>query len=525
MRRFILFSIAITLSLVFHNCGQVGNSLESSDVNISLDSLVVAPFFQSYPELKKYEKELVEIYRDYNYNFIWFDNKGIVEYANSLYSKVIDIEDEGISSTFPYQTNIDNVFNENINNAHKDPDAELLLTSLYLFYVDEVYKGIDNKSTTNIGWLLPRKKVNYTTLLDSIISDNKLQHKDSLTLFSQYYKLRNALKRYRGIEENGGWVQIELEQGVKSYKPNDSSKVIQQIRERLYITSDIKQNNLSPIYDAELVDAVKVFQLRNGFKADSLISLENINAMNITVSERIKTIIVNMERCRWILPETFNANKFIFVNIPSYKLSLIDSGKIALESPVVVGDSMTKTVIFGGKMSYLVFSPYWNLPKSIIEREVIPGIKKNKNYLKSHNMEWNNGQVRQLPGKNNSLGRVKFMFPNSNDIYLHDSPAKNLFNKEDRAMSHGCVRVGKARELAMIILKDDKTWTPQKIDAAMNAHQESICGLKSKIPVYIGYFTVWVDEQGQINFYKDVYERDERLASLLFYKPITSIHL
>lgn len=106
MRSFILFSIAITLSLVFHNCGQVGNSLDSSDVNISLDSLVVAPFFQSYPELKKYEKELVEIYRDYNYNFIWFDNKGIVEYANSLYSKVIDIEDEGISSTFPYQTNI-----------------------------------------------------------------------------------------------------------------------------------------------------------------------------------------------------------------------------------------------------------------------------------------------------------------------------------------------------------------------------------------------------------------------------------
>lgn len=225
-----------------------------------------------------------------------------------------------------------------------------------------------------------------------------------------------------------------------------------------------------------------------------------------------------MERCRWISPEIFKANKYIFVNIPSYNLSLIDSGRLALESPVVVGDSMTKTVIFGGKMSYLVFSPYWNLPKSIIEKEVVPGIEKNKNYLKTHNMEWNNGRVRQLPGKNNSLGLVKFMFPNSNDIYLHDSPAKSLFNDENRAMSHGCVRVGKAKELAMIILKDDKKWTHEKINAAMHAKEETICVLKHKIPVYIGYFTAWVDEMGQISFYKDVYERDERLAALLFYR-------
>lgn len=238
----------------------------------------------------------------------------------------------------------------------------------------------------------------------------------------------------------------------------------------------------------------------------------------MTVGEYIKTIVVNMERCRWISPEVFNAEKFIFVNIPSYRMNLVQDGLIEFDSPVVVGESMTKTVIFGGKMSYIVFSPYWNLPKTIIENEVVPGMKKNKNYLKSHHMEWNNGEVRQLLVKNNSLGLVKFMFPNSNDIYLHDSPAKSLFKKEDRALSHGCIRVGKARELAITILKDDEDWTPEKIDAAMNAGEESICSLKRKIPVYIGYFTAWVDEQGQINFYKDVYERDERLAALLFYK-------
>jgi len=133
-------------------------------------------------------------------------------------------------------------------------------------------------------------------------------------------------------------------------------------------------------------------------------------------------------------------------------------------------------------------------------------------------MEWNIGQVRQKPGPKNSLGLVKFMFPNTNDIYFHDSPSKGAFKRENRAVSHGCVRVAKARELALKILEDDETWTPEKIDEAMTAGKESICSLKSKIPVHIGYFTAWVDEQGEINFYKDIYERDERLAGLLFYK-------
>ena len=520
MRKLILFSlaIAIMIPLIFQSCKPKGNSSNNSVSDIPLDSALIAPFFKTYPTLKKYEKDLVEIYRNYNFNYIWFDEKGIVEYANSLYSKVLDIEDEGISSTFPFQRNIDDIFKDNIKNAREHPEAELLLTSLYLFYVDEVYKGIDHKTTKNIGWLLPRKKVNYTTLLDSIISDYKLLNEDSLVLFSQYYKLRDALKQYRAIEQNGGWIPIELEKDHKAYKPNDSSKVIQQIRDRLFITGEIKQNSQSNIYDAELVDAIKIFQLHNGYKPDSVILTEHIEAMNVPVGEYIKTIVVNMERCRWISPEFFKAEEFIFVNIPSYRMNFIRGGNTEFDSPVVVGDEMTETVIFAGKMSYIVFSPYWNLPKSIIEKEVKPGIEKNKNYLKSHNMEWNNGEVRQLPGKNNSLGLVKFMFPNSNDIYLHDSPAKSLFNKEDRALSHGCVRVGKARELALLILKEDKGWSPEKIDAAMNAGKESVYTLKSKIPVYIGYFTAWVDEQGQINFYKDIYERDDRLATLLFYR-------
>jgi murein L,D-transpeptidase YcbB/YkuD len=237
--------------------------------------------------------------------------------------------------------------------------------------------------------------------------------------------------------------------------------------------------------------------------------------MNIPIGVRIKQIIVNIERCRWISPEFAKAKEFIVVNIPSFKLDLVRDGKNEFESSVIVGKNVTKTVIFSGKLSYIVFSPYWNLPVSIINKEVKPGMAKHKNYLETNNMEWNNGQVRQKPGKNNSLGLIKFIFPNADNIYMHDTPAKSIFADESRAFSHGCIRVEKPRDLAVEILKDDPNWTPEKINAAMHAGKESTYPLKSKIPVYIGYFTTWVDDRGEIDFYNDIYGLDERLAKLL----------
>ena len=520
MRKLVFYSVSIVIlvSMVLQSCSDKKTAPVHSVSDIPLDSSHVAPFFKSYPELSKYKEELNAIYRNYDFHFIWFDQEGIVTYGNSLYEKVQNIQAEGISSTFPYQKEIDSIFEENFTNAQGHHNADLLITSLYLYYVDQVYKGIDDKSTKNIGWLLPRKRVAYTDLLDSIISDQQLQSEDSLTLSSQYYRLRGALKHYRAIELDGGWIPIELEKNHKGYKPNDTSAVIQQVRNRLFTTGELKNNNENFIYDAELVDAVCSFQMHNGYKPDSLISPALIKSMNITVEERIKTIVVNMERCRWISPEFFRAEDYITVNIPSFTMNFIQEGKMAIQSSVVVGKSMTKTNIFTGNMSYIAFSPYWNVPNSIIEKEVKPGMAKNANYLKSHNMEWNGGKVRQLPGINNSLGLVKFMFPNSNNIYLHDSPAKSLYEKDDRARSHGCIRVEKARELAIAILEKDGNWPVEKVDSAMNAGKENIYTLNHEIPVYIAYFTAWVDDQGKINFYKDIYKRDDRLAALLFYK-------
>lgn len=182
----------------------------------------------------------------------------------------------------------------------------------------------------------------------------------------------------------------------------------------------------------------------------------------------------------------------------------------------VVGKSVHKTVIFNGKLQYVVFSPYWNVPSGIMKNEVLPGIRRNPNYLKNHNMEWNGKTVRQRPGPANPLGKVKFLFPNQYDIYLHDSPSKGLFNEDTRAFSHGCIRLADARALAIYLLRNDPAWTIPNIDREMNSGKEKWVTLKDQVPVFIAYFTAWVDSQGRLNWRKDIYNRDERLAATLF---------
>ncbi len=483
--------------------------------NLPFDSNFLNTFYRVFPELTRYKKEVVQVYRAHDYHYIWFDNSGVVEFGISLYNKAVDLNSEGISSQFPYQEDLDGVFGIDEELSLTSTETEIMLTNLYLFYAEKVINGVDEDSTMAIGWLLPRKQLSYTGLLDSIMLNPALLNRDDSALFIQYYKLRDVLKRYREIEKKGGWNTIDLDPKLTSYKPGDSAKAILQIRERLFVTGDIKQNNGSNLYDDELVAAVERYQLRNGYNSDKLIFPKHIREMNVPISERIKKIIVNMERCRWISPGFSRAQEYIVVNIPSFKLTMVRNGKNEFESPVVVGATMTKTVIFSGMLSYIVFSPYWNLPQSIINKEVKPGMKRNPHYLEKHNMEWNNGQVRQKPGKNNSLGLVKFIFPNVDDIYMHDTPAKSLFEREKRAFSHGCIRVGRPRDLAIEILKDDPAWTPVKLDAAMNAGKESTVVLKKKIPVYIGYLTAWVDMKGNINFYDDIYEMDDKLAELM----------
>lgn len=480
-----------------------------------IDSITITEFILKYPKWKNYQQAIIDLYKKSNNSPIWYPTKERIELAEVLYAKVNHMEEEGIKSKVPYKTILDSIYKKGSKHSSTTTEQELFTTGMFLYFIDKKYLGVDTKTIKDINWYIPKKNISYDALVDSI-AKNPYKVNESKLLIDQYFRLKEALKKYSAIEKKGGWSKIELDPEKDKFQLGDSSKTIGQIRERLFVTGDLKKNSKSNIYDEELENGIQKYKKRNGFLLEKDITNKHIQEMNVPIQDRIKTIILNMERCRWISPEMSTFKERIIINIPSFKLYYIRDGKTRLESNVVVGKNTNKTVIFSGMMSYIVFSPYWNVPPSIINKEIKPGMARNKNYLAAHNMEWNNGNVRQKPGPRNSLGLVKFIFPNSNNIYLHDSPAKGLFNNETRAFSHGCIRVGRAKDLAIAITEDDPKWNSSKIEKAMNSKTETHYVLKNKIPVYIGYFTAWVNDAGEINFYKDIYKRDDKLASLLF---------
>ncbi|MCP2026707.1 murein L,D-transpeptidase YcbB/YkuD [Flavobacterium sp. HSC-32F16] len=483
----------------------------------TIDAASINSFYKKYPKLKKYQKDVEDLYLKKEYKTIWYDDKSVSEFGALLYHKVGLLSEQGIKAEMPYMDLVDDVFNENVSNKLPQTDTELLLSNMYVFYASNVYSGVDPQTLKKIGWFLPTKTISYDRILDSLMGDPNRLNKDENLLFGQYYKLQDVLKRYRNIEKDGLWKKIEIDEAnFKELKPLDSGKVIQQIRERLFVVGDLKENSKSQYYDQEMMDAVLKYKKRYGLKLNYAFTKEQIDQMNEPIGNRIRTIMLNMERCRWIPAKLAKADEYVMVNIPSFRLIYVKNGKYDLVSDVFVGTRMTETVIFSGNIDRIVFSPYWYVPSSIIQNELKLKMAEDKNYLADHNMEWNGGHVRQKPGPQNSLGLVKFMFPNPNDIYLHDTPAKSLFEFEKRIFSHGCINVKEAKQLALEILKDDPDWPVDKINNAMSGEKETTCMLKNKIPIYIGYFTAWVNDEGEIGFYPDVYDRDKSLDKLLY---------
>ncbi|MEO6176554.1 MAG: L,D-transpeptidase family protein [Flavobacterium circumlabens] len=484
---------------------------------VTLDSVALNQFFKKYSKLKKYKNEVSDIYKKRGFKSIWYGEKNITEFGHLLYQKVNVLKDQGIEKVMPYKDDIDAIFNESSTEKPSQTETELLLTNMYVFYASNVYSGVDPATLKKIGWFLPTKTISYARILDSLIVDSSRLNEDDNLLFSQYYKLQAALKKYRKIETDQLWQPITIDAATyKDLKPFDISNTVKDIRQRLFVVGDLAQDSKSDVYDEELMAAVLNYKKRYGLKLNYTLTKEHIDQMNEPISKRIKTIMLNMERCRWIPAKLTKAEEYIMVNIPSFRLIYVKDGKYDFTSDIFVGTRMTETVIFSGDMDRIVFSPYWYVPTSIIQNELKLQMASDKNYLAEHNMEWNGGRVRQKPGPKNSLGLVKFMFPNPNDIYLHDTPAKSLFDFEKRTFSHGCINVKEAKGLALAILKNDPDWPADKIDTAMSGEKETTCMLKKKIPIYIGYFTSWVNDDGEISFFPDVYERDESLDKLLY---------
>jgi murein L,D-transpeptidase YcbB/YkuD len=328
----------------------------------------------------------------------------------------------------------------------------------------------------------------------------------------QYQLLKKHLLRYYELEKQHDWKAIVPKEKV--LRPGDSSASIQQIRLRLQRLGDLLSVDSNTRYDDSLAVGVVRFQKRHGLAEDSAMGPAFFQQLNISPSVRIRQLLVNMERLRWVPAET--PPDYLLVNIPAFQLFVFKNDSLDWSMNVVVGSTAHNTVIFRGDMKYIVFSPYWNVPRSIVRNEIEPALRKDSGYLRKNNMERYAGGIRQKPGPGNALGLVKFLFPNQYNIYLHDTPAKSLFARDRRAFSHGCIRLEQARQLAEYLLADNPKWTKEEMEKAMKAGKETWVTLEKTIPVFIGYFTAWESSEGLLHFRDDIYGHDRKLAARLF---------
>jgi murein L,D-transpeptidase YcbB/YkuD len=275
---------------------------------------------------------------------------------------------------------------------------------------------------------------------------------------------------------------------------------------------DLPQGPRDDEFDDTLVDGLKHFQDRHGLAVDGIYGTKALAELNVPLSKRIEQVRLGLERLRW-LPRTSTGRR-IAVNIADFKAYVFDDDRVTFETRAVVGKLFHETPMFTGRMTYIVINPYWNVPSSIARKELLPKAKADPGYLARNHFEYDGTSIRQRPGPWNSLGRFKFMFPNPHNVYLHDTPARTLFNEADRAFSHGCVRLEKPAELAELLLAE-QGWTAQRIRAAVQTGVETVVNLDKPIPVYISYITAFLGADGLLHFRRDVYGRDKRLLDAL----------
>lgn len=326
-----------------------------------------------------------------------------------------------------------------------------------------------------------------------------------------YQRLKEALATYRRIAASGGWHPIE---SGPTLKPGGTDRRVPALRRRLAASGDLADGAAGggEQYDATLVAAVNAFQDRHGLPADGVIGASTLVALNVPVGARIEQIRATLERCRWVMNDL--PDRFVLVNVAAFQLYFAEHGQLKWNTRVVVGTPYTKTPIFRADMKYVVLNPTWTVPASIVRKEILPGMRRDPNYLAKKRYKQINGQFVQSPGERNALGRIKLMFPNPHSVYLHDTPSKSFFNETSRTFSHGCVRVQKPVELAALALNDPE-WGTAALEAAIATGKTRTIMLKEPVPVLIFYWTAAVDADGRVTFSPDVYKRDPGIIRAL----------
>lgn len=487
-----------------------------------LDSNLLFSYFQTNDVSPNTQKEVLAFYNHRDYQFAWFNQCGMISasasFDNLLSNYQNEFEDPSLHNVI-LETMIHAAM-ENEEEFLKDwtqvTKLEILLTVSFFKYADKVYGGIVG-NTTKLSWYIPRKKKDYKILLDSLVFSNS-HYTFVEPLNPIYAKLKRKLIEYKKIDKSGIYPIAVIDKNKLVLGDTDRGLVA--IKKQLLILGDIKIMDTNSIFTNSLAAGIQNFQLRMGLSQSGIIDQKTLAQLNKPISDRIKQIVLNLERLRWI-PSEMPSN-FLLVNIPEYKLHVIEKGKQVFDMNVIVGKAMNKTVIFEGTISSIVLNPYWNIPNSIVQKEILRLIDRDPNYLNKNNMERiyniesNTYVYRQKPGDKNALGKIKFLFPNHYNIYLHDAPAKSLFEATNRAFSHGCIRVADAKKLALYILNKQEFWTDERLTTELSTNEEKPIAINPTIPVYIVYFTTWIDHSGAIQFRNDIYGLDKQLEIELF---------
>ena len=490
--------------------------------------------------------ELIQFYAERAFAPAWIGNQGPLPAARDLLDVLKRADQEGLRPEDYRVTTIQRSLDElarpqalaNPRAPSELAELDLLLSDSFLTYGEHQLRGRVRPETLYLQSRAIADDDHVDEVLKAAVETGNVRGElASLAPSSPAYsRLREALARYRkrAVLDKYRWVPAgpTLRQG-------DRDPRVAAVRQRLAASGDLDTAaNAGETFDAQLETAVRRFQSRHGLDVDGAVGRMTLAALNVPANKRIEQIILNMERWRW-LPRDFG-RRYILVNIPDFSLEVVDHGKRVMTMPVIVGKPYWSTPVFSARMTYLVLNPYWQVPNSIAVREVLPQLRKDPEYVKREHMRvfhgWGADRIeidpdavdwtrvpargfpfrfRQEPGPDNPLGRVKFMFPNRFNVYLHDTPSKRLFAKPVRGFSHGCIRIQKAMDLAEYLLEDDPQWTRQDIEAAADFSKERTVRLPDPIPVEIVYLTAWVDDEGVVQFRDDIYGRDEVLAKAL----------
>ncbi|EMP56171.1 peptidoglycan-binding domain 1 protein [Marinobacter santoriniensis NKSG1] len=427
-------------------------------------------------------------------------------------------------------------------------DRDLLFTDAFLLAASHLADGKVNPESIHAEWTLTGRRTDIVPLLTRALDNGSLAQtlQDLRPRNADYLKLvqaREHLSRLLGQP----WLPIP---DGPSIRPGDTDTRLPVIRRRLIALEDLSANASasSELYDGELEAALPDFQARHGLEPDGIIGRQTLDALNLMPVERIRQIDASLERWRW-LPDSLG-DTYVLVNIAGFRLQMVRNGKEVLHSRVIVGRPFRQTPVFSDRIRYLVFNPTWTVPRKLMIEDQLPEIQRDPDYLERLGIEVFEGwgadrrkvdpgsvdwdtlsknrfpyQLVQGPGPKNALGRVKFMFPNRYDVYLHDTPSRYLFGRQERTFSSGCIRVERPFDLAEQLLANDMDWDRQRINDLLATGETTTVVLPIPIPIHIQYWTAWVDEQGHLQFRDDIYHRDGPLINELRHSALADRQL